>query len=32
LALRLYGRSECVVDVEGTADAVAQFESARFSV
>jgi hypothetical protein len=32
LVLRLYGRSECVVDVEGPADAVAQFESARFGV
>jgi hypothetical protein len=30
--MRLYGRRECVVDVEGTEDAVARFESARFRV
>ncbi len=32
LVLRLYGRRECVVDVEGPEDAVARFESARFGV
>lgn len=32
LVLRLYGRRECVVDVEGSEDAVARFESARFGV
>ena len=32
LLLRLYGRSECVVDVDGPADVVARFESARFGV
>ena len=32
LVLRLYGRRECVVDVEGAEDAVARFESARFGV
>jgi uncharacterized protein (TIGR03085 family) len=32
LVLRLYGRSECLVDVEGPEGAVASFESARFSV
>lgn len=32
LVMRLYGRRECVVDVEGTEDAVARFESARFRV
>ena len=32
LLLRLYGRRECVVDVEGPEDAVARFESARFGV
>ena len=32
LVLRLYGRGECVVDVEGSEDAVARFESARFGV
>ena len=32
LVLRLYGRSECLVDVEGSEGAVASFESARFSV
>ena len=32
LVLRLYGRHECVVDVEGAEDAVARFESARFGV
>lgn len=32
LVLRLYGRRECVVDVEGSEGAVARFESARFGV
>lgn len=32
LVLRLYGRSACVVDVEGSEEAVARFESARFGV
>ena len=32
LLLRLYGRRECVIDVEGPEDAVARFESARFGV
>lgn len=32
LVLRLYGRRECVVDVEGSEAAVARFESARFGV
>jgi uncharacterized protein (TIGR03085 family) len=32
LVMRLYGRRECVVDVEGAEDAVARFESARFRV
>ena len=32
LVLRLYGRRECVVDVEGPEEAVARFESARFGV
>ena len=32
LVLRLYGRRECVVDVEGPEDAVARFEAARFGV
>ena len=32
LVMRLYGRRECVVDVEGAEDAVARFESARFKV
>ena len=32
LVLRLYGRHECVVDVEGPEEAVARFESARFGV
>lgn len=32
LVLRLYGRRECVVDVEGSEDAVARFESASFGV
>lgn len=32
LVLRLYGRRECVVDVEGAQDALARFESARFGV
>lgn len=32
LVLRLYGRRECVVDVEGPEDVVARFESARFGV
>lgn len=32
LLLRLYGRHECVVDVEGPEDVVARFESARFGV
>jgi len=32
LVLRLYGRRECVADVEGAEDAVARFESARFGV
>ena len=32
LLLRLYGRRECIVDVEGADDAVARFESARFGV
>lgn len=32
LVLRLYGRSACVVDVEGSEGAVARFESARFGV
>lgn len=32
LVLRLYGRRESVVDVEGPEEAVARFESARFGV
>lgn len=32
LLLRLYGRRECVVDVEGPEETVALFESARFGV
>jgi uncharacterized protein (TIGR03085 family) len=32
LVLRLYGRRECLVDVEGPEGAVASFESVRFSV
>lgn len=32
LVLRLYGRHACVIDVEGSPDAVARFESARFGV
>jgi len=32
LLLRLYGRTECVVDVDGTPEAVAAFESAAFGV
>ena len=32
LVLRLYGRRECVVDVEGSEEALARFESARFGV
>ena len=32
LVLRLYGRHECIVDVEGPEDTVARFESARFGV
>ncbi len=32
LLLRLYGRSECVVDVDGPADVAARFESTRFGV
>lgn len=32
LLLRLYGRHECVIDVEGPEDVVARFEAARFGV
>lgn len=32
LVLRLYGRQECVVDVEGSEEAVARFQAARFGV
>lgn len=32
LLLRLYGRLECIVEVEGAPDAVAAFASARFGV
>jgi len=32
LVLRLYGRRECVVDVEGPEEAVARFEAAKFRV
>ena len=32
LLLRLYGRRECVIDVEGPEETVALFESARFGV
>lgn len=32
LLLRLYGRRECIVEVEGAPDAVARFESARFGL
>jgi hypothetical protein len=32
LLLRLYGRSACIVDIEGSEDAVTRFESARFGV
>lgn len=32
LLLRLYGRLECVIEVEGAPDAIAAFESARFGV
>lgn len=32
LLLRLYGRHECIVDVEGQEDVVARFEAARFGV
>ena len=32
LVLRLYGRQECIVDVEGSEGAVARFEAARFGV
>jgi uncharacterized protein (TIGR03085 family) len=32
LLMRLYGRHECIVDIEGAEDAVARFESARFGM
>jgi uncharacterized protein (TIGR03085 family) len=32
LLLRLYGRRECIVEVEGSAEAVARFDSARFGI
>ncbi len=32
LLLRLYGRTECIVDVDGPPPAIAAFESARFAV
>lgn len=32
LLLRLYGRTECIVDVDGTPQAIAAFESASFGV
>ena len=32
LVLRLYGRRECVIDVEGAEEAVARFESSHFGV
>ncbi|MFM1965223.1 MAG: hypothetical protein RL134_948 [Actinomycetota bacterium] len=32
LVLRLYGRHECIVDVEGPEESVARFEAARFGV
>lgn len=32
LVLRLYGRRECVIDIEGPEDAASSFESARFGV
>lgn len=32
LALRLYGRRECVLDLQGSEEAVSRFESARFGL